>query len=210
MQPDRMTIKTREALQSASESARRAGHPELTPAHFVKALLEQDAGLFSEFLTRVGVDGSQVDAAVERELKKLPKVEGGDLNVSRDFQRLLDSATRDMEKRKDAYLSTEHVIAALAGGAGGEIGAAMKRLGITPAKVDEEFVARHLYTNGLPDPDLLIRTSGEMRLSNFMLWQLAYTELWITETLWPDFRRAHLFQAVADYQRRERRFGRVD
>ena len=84
------------------------------------------------------------------------------------------------------------------------------RSGITPAKVDEAFVAKHLYTNGIPDPDLLIRTSGEMRLSNFMLWQLAYTELWITETLWPDFRRAHLFQAVADYQRRERRFGRVD
>ena len=62
--------------------------------------------------------------------------------------------------------------------------------------VDEDFVARHLYTAGLPDPDLLIRTSGEMRLSNFMLWQLAYTELWITETLWPDFRRRHLYRAV--------------
>ncbi|MEO5616914.1 MAG: isoprenyl transferase [Candidatus Eisenbacteria bacterium] len=84
------------------------------------------------------------------------------------------------------------------------------RSSITPAKVDEDFIARHLYTNGLPDPDLLIRTSGEMRLSNFMLWQLAYTELWITETLWPDFRRVHLFQAVSDYQRRDRRFGRVD
>jgi undecaprenyl diphosphate synthase len=84
------------------------------------------------------------------------------------------------------------------------------RSGITPAKVDEEFLARHLYTYGQPDPDLLIRTSGEMRLSNFMLWQLAYTELWITDTLWPDFRRRHLYQAVSDYQRRERRFGRVD
>jgi len=84
------------------------------------------------------------------------------------------------------------------------------RSGITAPRVDEAFVARHLYTNGLPDPDLLIRTSGEMRISNFMLWQLAYTELWITETLWPDFRREHLYQAVADYQRRERRFGRVD
>ncbi len=84
------------------------------------------------------------------------------------------------------------------------------RTGITPPRVDEAFVADHLYTRGLPDPDLLIRTSGEMRLSNFMLWQLAYTELWITETLWPDFRRHHLYQAVADYQRRERRFGRVD
>jgi len=84
------------------------------------------------------------------------------------------------------------------------------RSGVTTARVDEEFVARHLYTAGLPDPDLLIRTSGEMRLSNFMLWQMAYTEMWITDTLWPDFRRAHLYRAVSDYQRRERRFGRVD
>ena len=76
--------------------------------------------------------------------------------------------------------------------------------------VDAERFAGYLYTAGLPDPDLLIRTSGEMRISNFLLWQLAYTELWITETLWPDFRRRHLFQAVADYQRRERRFGRTD
>jgi undecaprenyl diphosphate synthase len=81
---------------------------------------------------------------------------------------------------------------------------------IDPATVDEAFVANHLYTAGLPDPDLLIRTSGELRLSNFMLWQLAYAELWTTDTLWPDFRRRHLYQAVADYQRRERRFGRVD
>jgi undecaprenyl diphosphate synthase len=79
-----------------------------------------------------------------------------------------------------------------------------------PRAVDEELVQSYLYTAGLPDPDLLIRTSGEMRLSNFMLWQLAYTELWITETLWPDFRREHLFRAVAEFQGRERRFGRVD
>ena len=79
-----------------------------------------------------------------------------------------------------------------------------------PAAVDEELIASYLYTAGLPDPDLLIRTSGEMRLSNFMLWQLAYTELWITDTLWPDFRRRHLYRAVADYQTRDRRFGRVD
>ena len=79
-----------------------------------------------------------------------------------------------------------------------------------PACVDETMISNYLYTVGLPDPDLLIRTSGEMRISNFMLWQVAYTELWITDTLWPDFRRRHLFQAVADFQRRERRFGRVD
>jgi len=76
--------------------------------------------------------------------------------------------------------------------------------------VDEAMMSRYLYTAGLPDPDLLIRTSGEMRISNFMLWQLAYTELWITSTLWPDFRRRHLFEAVAEYQKRDRRFGRVD
>jgi undecaprenyl diphosphate synthase len=79
---------------------------------------------------------------------------------------------------------------------------------LRPEDVDEELVASYLYTAGLPDPDLLIRTSGEQRLSNFMLWQLAYTELWITETLWPDFRRRHLVQALAEYQRRDRRFGR--
>jgi len=78
------------------------------------------------------------------------------------------------------------------------------------ARLDEAGFGRFLYTAGLPDPDLLIRTSGEMRISNFMLWQLAYTELWITDTLWPDFRRRHLYQAVADYQGRQRRFGRVD
>ena len=81
---------------------------------------------------------------------------------------------------------------------------------VRPEQVDEGLLASHLYTAGLPDPDLLIRTSGEMRVSNFMLWQLAYTELWITETLWPDFRRRHLYEAVADFQRRERRFGRTD
>jgi undecaprenyl diphosphate synthase len=81
---------------------------------------------------------------------------------------------------------------------------------IASAHVNDELLASYLYTAGLPDPDLLIRTSGEMRLSNFMLWQLAYTELWITETLWPDFRRRHLFQAVAEFQGRERRFGRSD
>jgi undecaprenyl diphosphate synthase len=83
-------------------------------------------------------------------------------------------------------------------------------LRLDPARVDDELLASYLYTAGLPDPDLLIRTSGEMRLSNFMLWQLAYTELWITDTLWPDFRRRHLYQAVAEFQTRERRFGRSD
>ena len=73
--------------------------------------------------------------------------------------------------------------------------------------IDEETIASRLYTAGLPDLDLLIRTSGEKRISNFLLWQIAYTELYVTDTLWPDFRRAHLLDAILDYQRRDRRFG---
>jgi undecaprenyl diphosphate synthase len=74
-------------------------------------------------------------------------------------------------------------------------------------RVDEETIADHLYTAGLPDPDLLIRTSGELRISNFLLWQIAYAEIYVTETLWPDFRRAELYAALVDYQKRERRYG---
>jgi len=74
-------------------------------------------------------------------------------------------------------------------------------------KIDENTLSRHLYTRGLPDPDLLIRTSGEMRLSNFLLWQVAYSEIWVTETLWPDFTQKDLFQAIIDFQKRERRYG---
>jgi len=74
-------------------------------------------------------------------------------------------------------------------------------------RADEEEIASHLYTAGLPDPDLLIRTSGEMRVSNFLLWQIAYAEIYVTETLWPDFSRARLLEALIDYQKRERRYG---
>jgi undecaprenyl diphosphate synthase len=80
---------------------------------------------------------------------------------------------------------------------------------LDPDDIDESTIEDVLFTRGLPDPDLLIRTSGEIRVSNFMLWQLAYTEIHITKVLWPDFTRADLFHAVLDYQRRERRFGRV-
>ncbi len=77
-------------------------------------------------------------------------------------------------------------------------------------QVDEDLFARHLYTSGQPDPDLLIRTSGELRISNFLLWQIAYAEIWVTETLWPDFRRGQLLQAIVDYQKRRRRYGGLE
>ena len=87
------------------------------------------------------------------------------------------------------------------------LAAEVKQKHLDPARITEEDIHRHLYTALMPDPDLLIRTSGEMRLSNYLLWQLAYTELYVTERLWPDFRGIHLLEAMADYQRRERRYG---
>jgi undecaprenyl diphosphate synthase len=81
--------------------------------------------------------------------------------------------------------------------------------GIRPEDLDEQRFASFLYTAGQPDPDLMIRTSGEMRVSNYLLWQIAYAEIYVTETLWPDFRRCHLLEAVLAYQKRERRYGGI-
>lgn len=81
--------------------------------------------------------------------------------------------------------------------------------GIAPRDLDEERFGGLLYTAGQPDPDLLIRTSGEMRVSNFLLWQIAYAEIWVTDTLWPDFRARHLLEAIVAYQKRDRRYGGI-
>ena len=85
----------------------------------------------------------------------------------------------------------------------------MLREGIAADALDEERFGGFLYTAGQPDPDLLIRTSGEMRVSNFLLWQIAYAEIWVTDTLWPDFRKRHLLEAILDYQKRDRRYGGI-
>ncbi len=89
------------------------------------------------------------------------------------------------------------------------LAAEMKRKHLSPEHITEEDIYRHLYTAQMPDPDLLIRTSGEMRISNFLLWQVAYTEIFVTERYWPDFRGIHLLEAIADFQRRERRYGAI-
>ena len=93
-----------------------------------------------------------------------------------------------------------------------EIVEAARRLlagGVRPEELDEQRFAGFLYTAGQPDPDLLIRTSGEMRVSNFLLWQIAYAEIWVTETLWPDFRKRDLLEAILAYQKRDRRYGGI-
>jgi undecaprenyl diphosphate synthase len=81
---------------------------------------------------------------------------------------------------------------------------------VLPEAIDEQMFGTYLDTTGIPDPDLLIRSSGEMRLSNFFLWQSAYTEIYVTDTLWPDFREPEFIEALAHYQQRDRRFGRVN
>jgi undecaprenyl diphosphate synthase len=84
---------------------------------------------------------------------------------------------------------------------------AIASAGIAPSKIDERTIHRHLYAPDVPDPELVIRTSGEFRVSNFLLWELAYSELVFTDVLWPDFRREHLFEAVREFQARDRRYG---
>jgi undecaprenyl diphosphate synthase len=81
---------------------------------------------------------------------------------------------------------------------------------LNPSRIDERTIARHLYAPDMPDPDLLVRTSGEYRISNYLLWESAYSEFVFTGVLWPDFRRGDLFDAIIEFQRRERRFGAID
>ncbi len=90
-----------------------------------------------------------------------------------------------------------------------EISLKVKNNLISPSAIDESYINNHLYTRNLPDVDLLIRTSGEQRISNFLLWQIAYAELYFTKTLWPDYTKDHLFEAIINYQNRERRFGKT-
>lgn len=103
-----------------------------------------------------------------------------------------------------SYGSREEIVHAVK-----SIAEKVKQGELQPEDISQEIIQAHLYTAELPDPDLLIRTSGESRVSNFLLWQLAYTEIYITDVLWPDFRENEFFLAIEDYQRRERRFGKV-
>jgi undecaprenyl diphosphate synthase len=125
--------------------------------------------------------------------------------VQRDLESALESTRRNTGLR--LTLALNYGARAELVDAARELFAKAKQKG--DVTVDEATLSRHLYTRDLPDPDLLIRTSGELRLSNFLLWQVAYSELWVTETLWPDFMQADLFQAIIDYQKRERRYGGI-
>jgi undecaprenyl diphosphate synthase len=129
-------------------------------------------------------------------------------------QRVPRAVMRQMRRSVERTADNTGMVFTIAFNYGGraEIVDAVRQLvadGVPPDKVDEQAIAERLYQPDLPDVDLVVRTSGEYRLSNFLLWQVAYAELVFTETLWPDFRRDHLFEAIRAFQRRERRFGSV-
>ncbi|PVW17244.1 isoprenyl transferase [Marixanthomonas spongiae] len=140
------------------------------------------------------------------------------LNAIGNLEALPKKAQRELndvlEKTKDntrmtltlalSYGAREEIIKTIQ-----EISHKVKNNLISPSDIDETVINNHLYTQNLPDVDLLIRTSGEQRISNFLLWQIAYAELYFTDTLWPDYRKNHLFEAILNYQNRERRFGKT-
>ncbi len=140
------------------------------------------------------------------------------LNAIGQIERLPKAVRNDLKAVMTATADNQKMVLnlALSYGARSEIVDMVKRIAtaaqegtLDPAAVTAEVVADHLYTRGIPDPDLLIRTSGEMRISNFLLWQIAYAEIFFTPTLWPDFGEDEFVQILKDYQNRERRFGAV-
>ena len=147
----------------------------------------------------------EIDALTKNNIRF--NVVGRREGLAPDIQHELGSA----EQRTSSNTGTIFNIALNYGGRAEIVDAARRALtaGLTPDQLDEQQFARFLYTAGQPDPDLLIRTSGELRVSNFLLWQIAYAEIWVTETLWPDFRRRDLFEAILAFQKRDRRYGGI-
>jgi len=158
-------------------------------------------------------------------LARYLKTEVGDLmkhnvrlEVIGQIYRLPEFVQEQLEKTRLALSRNNGLTAVLALSYGGrqEIVEAVRAIAtkvqqgkLEAAEINEQIISQHLYTKSIPDPDLLIRTSGEMRVSNFLLWQIAYSEIWVTDTLWPDFRRRHLLDAVLAYQKRDRRYGGI-
>jgi len=148
---------------------------------------------------------------IKRELQELHK-QGVQLQHTGRLDRLSPSLQKQVREAIELTKDNDRIILNVAFDYGGraEILAAVKRIiqnGVTPEQLDEALFSQYLYTAGLPDPDLIIRTSGEFRVSNFMIWQGAYAEYYITPTYWPAFDKEELYQALLDYSQRERRFG---
>jgi undecaprenyl diphosphate synthase len=154
---------------------------------------------------------------IQKEIKELIR-KNVRLTVIGNLEHLPDSARMSMESAIQktrsntglnlnlalSYGSREELVRAVR-----QIALQVKKGQLEPRNIASQTIQENLYTSGMPDPDLLIRTSGEFRISNFLLWQLAYTEIYITDVLWPDFRKPELLKAIEDFQKRERRFGKV-
>lgn len=154
---------------------------------------------------------------IRREVKELDR-RGVQVRVSGDLPGLPDNVRSALEEGVAATAHNSGLVLNLAinYGARTEITHAARRLAeqvaqgkLTPEQITEDLVSANLYTAGLPDPELLIRTGGELRVSNFLLWQIAYSEIYVTDVLWPDFSEADLRKAIIEFNRRERRFGAV-
>jgi undecaprenyl diphosphate synthase len=151
--------------------------------------------------------------------KELPELQKNDIRLQAigRLEALPVDVRRELDAVIDATAANRGLLVNLAINYGGRteivdavnaiLDQARREARLSSLRVDEDSIAAHLYTASSPAPDLLIRTSGEMRISNFLLWQIAYSELYVTETLWPDFSRAHLLTAVLEYQKRDRRYG---
>ncbi|MGD9016119.1 MAG: isoprenyl transferase [Desulfobacterales bacterium] len=199
-----------EAVRSITESCIDVGIPHLTLYAFStenwgrpRAEVEALMGLLKKFLD------SREDEMLQNGIR---------LSAIGQIDRLPSSVRNSLDRVASTTANNRKLVLTLALSYGGraEISDAFQRLflsikdGLLSAQqVDEAMISRHLYDSSLPDPDILIRTSGERRISNFLLWQIAYTEFYFTETLWPDFGREEFITILKDFQRRERRYGKV-
>jgi undecaprenyl diphosphate synthase len=162
--------------------------------------------------------GAEVQALMrllqEYIVRELPDLQKNHIRL-RAIGRLQGLPSGAQKRLAEAVLATERnkgltlVLALNYGGRQEIVDACNRAMAEGHSQIDEKILASYLYAPDCPEPDLLIRTSGEMRLSNFLLWESAYTELYVTKTLWPDFRKPHLYEAIAEFQRRERRFGGI-
>ena len=168
---------------------------------------EEEIGVLMKLLL------SSLKSEFEKLLKNRIKLNviGNTDQLPMSVQKELDYVIKQTENNSEMTLTL-----ALSYGGREEIESAIKQLAvkvknniISPEKIDQSIINEHLYTRNLPDVDLLIRTSGEKRISNFLLWQIAYAELYFSKVLWPDFRKKHLHKAIINYQKRERRFGKT-
>lgn len=154
-----------------------------------------------------------LEDVIDRELDELHQ-EGVQLHHIGHLDRLPERLQEKVKRAVELTQNNERLILNVAWNYGGrdEIVCAIRSIvkdGIPPEEINDELVSRYLFTAGIPDPDLIIRTSGEMRISNFLIWQSAYAEWYITQTLWPDFNREEFFKALQEYSQRERRFGKL-